>query len=261
MVKRRGIGATMAASVVFSVLLVASLAVFVSSQARAGLYSASNAGDSLGDGFQIIEAAEGANVLLYVQDALGSGTLGCASALSAIGSVSESQSEGNLTVTASAKPVVGGDLSDNLTALYPFDGSVSGALDLAVRFEGSGGDGPGVTFSRVETHYVHMDARLEEEAANCLGAVMDIEETISGSTIANCSTKSIGPLVQEAEALPASVATRDGFSFRATYALSDAGACDVNFLVSLVQPDVTGPAGQFDVRLEQAGSVPIATSS
>lgn len=255
----------MVASVVFSILLVSGVAVFVSSQARARLYSSSNAGDYLGDTFQVLEAAEGTNFLLYLQDELGSGALGCGSALpfvsDSIGSLSESQTEGNLTVSASARLVAVGDLADNLTALRPFNGSVSGDLDLAIRFDGTGADGPDVTFSRGEVHYVHIGARLYEEVSDCLGAVADIEGALSKSTASNCTSEGIDTLMQEAEALPASLSSRDGFSFGVSYSLSDVGACEVSFQVSLAQPGVAGPAGQFVVRLGQGGSVQIMTPS
>ncbi len=255
----------MAASLVFSVILVSSLAVFIASQGREEMYSAADAGDYFGDEFRTIEAAQGYAVLLDVQAVLGTNVTGCAVAVPALdralSSYSDAQGAGNLTVSVTAAPIQGTASQDNLSALRPFNGSVPGEVDVALRFDGSGGQGGSVAFSREVTHFAHLGARLQAEVSDCEDAVGAVEGALSRSVVANCTEPGVAPLVQSAARGPSARAAEDGFTLGVAYAVTAEGSCSVAFRVSIDQAGIPGPGGTFSVRLEEGGTASVVTSS
>ena len=255
----------MAASVVFSIILVSGLAVFVASQDRTELYSAADAGDYLADEFRAIEAAQGFDLLLNVQNAVGTSVIGCAAALPLVGFAVASpvgaQDAGNLTVQVTAESTQGASSMDNLSALRPFNGSVPGEVDVALHFDGSADQGQAVGFSRRVTHLAHLGARLQREVADCESAVAAIEGGVSGSAVADCTRSDLTPVVQRAARGASSQAAGDGFSFGVTYEVNAGGSCQVAFQVFLDQPGIQGPGGIFSVRLEEEGGATVATTS
>ncbi|MDE1858417.1 MAG: hypothetical protein KGI26_05070 [Thaumarchaeota archaeon] len=261
MVKRRGLGATMAASVAFAVILVAGLAVYVSSQGREGLYSTADSEDALGDGFHVLAAAAGFDELAGVQGIFTSQVLACDSASAAVHegveSLSDAQSYGNVTVTSSAALAPGGAAADNLSALSPYAGSVPGSLDLALTFVGSGSAGPAVTLDRTETHYAHLGVRLDGAVRDCMGIFRAVMGAVHSLKHSNCS--SAPDVIDEAVQGSVADAEAQGFQVGVHDSATSAPTCQVSFTVRVQQPSVQGPCGAFTARFEEQGSYTAGT--
>jgi hypothetical protein len=265
MVRRRGLGATMVASVAFSVILVAGLAVYVAAEGRAGLYAAADSADALGDGFQVLEAAEGVSLLLGVQEVVATHPLSCSTAqaylAAAVGALSDLQGDANLTVTASAALTTSAAADDPSPALSPYNGSVAGDLDLAFAFSGSGSAGPGVTLSRADTRYAHLGLHLDRAVRDCADAAAAIGEALSGAGPAACNSTLAGAVVLAAARGPESTAAGDGFQLGVAYSVAGGGPCQVSYRLTLEQAGIQGPGGTFTARFEGGGAVALSTSA
>lgn len=258
MVKRRGIGATSASAIIFSILLISNLALYVASQNRETLYSQSNAEDSLSDGAATLAGAIAANLLDEEQTILGSATLDCSTAMTTvageIGGLSDLQRVGNLTVTGSAEMATGSPVDDNLSMLVPFNGSIGGDLSTALHITSTGEISPArVSLSRSETRFVHLPVRLESASSDCMGAVRTIAAVVSAAIPYNCTAWPVGPLMESASQAPASTAAGDGFGFSLEYSVEKTIPCTVGFRVSVEQSDIQGPVGEFNVQVQEEG--------
>jgi hypothetical protein len=264
MVRRRGIGATLVASVVFSVLLVAGLAVYTASQNRADLYSVADAENALSDEFIVQEASGGMNMLIAVQGFVANHPLPCSSAAATISgaltTLGGEQVNGGLKVVSSAVLV---DLqsSDNLTAFSPFDGATTGSLDLAVTSHGDGMAGEDVSFDRTETHYVHLDVRILEASGLCLDEAASVNNSLGSSAVSNCTYDAVGPLVEESFSGLAQQGESEGFSSGVDYSLVSTQPCRIAFTVTVTQSGIPGPEGEFSARFVQGGFASVGTTA
>jgi hypothetical protein len=258
MVVRLGIGATAAASIIFSILLVSNVLVFAASQDRRNLYSVSDAEDSLGDVTVALMGAGSENILLETQAAVSSRPLDCKTALAAmaslVGNLSDSQQSGGVSVSSTARLAPGDTAGDNLSMLAPFDGSVSGELDLSVSMVSAGSTLAGdVSISKAEVHLVHLPVELDRLVADCTSALVGILRTLSAETPANCTSVEVGPLVMAASRSAASHVAADGFKFGLSYTIISSAECSVTLQVRVQQTGIGGPGGPFTVQLEAEG--------
>lgn len=262
MVLRRGIGASAVAAVIFSVILVSNAALYSAAQDRAGLYGVAAAEDSVGAAQTVLSAAAASDALATVQGWLSAGPLRCAAAAQAISNevagVRVSEDSGGVSVSATAAVWTGSASADNLTSVAPFEGAERGVLDLAITISASGGSPDGVSYSKVETHLVHLPARPSQEAADCQGAAALLASSIEGTPVANCTAGVVSPLVDRLGAALASAASKDGFRLALAYSFGPTSACTVWFRMLVTQPGVQGPAGQFSVAMEENGSAAFA---
>jgi hypothetical protein len=264
MVRRHGVGATVAAAIVFSVILVSNLAIFAASQDRARLYVQANAEGSMSAEFVVLSAAGGAEALSAAAQALGSGPLACSTATRALnielGLFSYIQERAGVTVSVRTRAVVGGSAADNLSMLSPFNGLAPGDLGIRLNLTASGSDaGAGVSFNKHETHYAHLPVRFSAGVADCTEAVALVEEAASGTDPVNCTRQWVDPIMRAAVLTPASEASADGFSFRLDYSITASAGCSVVFTVTLEQDGIQGPSGTFTLLLrgeEVASFVP-----
>lgn len=258
MVERRGIGATLAAALIFSVILLSNLALVSAAQDRARLYAAADAEESVRAISSALSDSGGADLLYSVQNYLGGGALGCQGAEARlkdqIARVSEVQTEAGVTVLVTAALVHSGSSADNMSAIAPFGGSVPGDVDVALRVVAAAEVQPGVGFRKVETHLAHLPARFEKEASDCNSAVSAISGSAGEGVPQNCTSGAISPLMAAAAKSPASVARGDGFTFSYTFSADASGGCAVRFQVFLTQPGVPGPGGDFAVTMAAEGS-------
>ncbi|MDG6937044.1 MAG: hypothetical protein JRN56_03215 [Nitrososphaerota archaeon] len=262
MVRRRAVGATMVAAVVFAALLVCDLAVYVAAQDRAVLYSEADASDAMHQRFLVLEAVEGADVLYGAGALLASSAFQCPSAASAIaldiGGLSGSQAAGGLGVSVRAGLGGAGYEVDNLTALAPFEGSVPGELDIVLHYAASGTDGPGIDFTKSEVHYVHLGLRLQDAVSSCEAAAAAVAQALSRPA-GNCSSASLGAEVVGAIRSQARLASEEGFALSASYSVAAASACSVSYDLQLVQNDVRGISSTFAVRFYEQGVVTVSS--
>ena len=258
MVRRLGIGATSAAVVVFSVILVSDLAVFASSQERAALYTRADAENLLSAEGSALTGVAAVNVLSQAQSILSRQAFVCSTAqyhmASLMASLDDFERLGPLTVTASALVVPGAAAVDNLSIVRPFNGTESGFLGLAlrvsVRTHTSLG---GVVLTRDVVHLVHLPLSWDALVRDCLGALSQVAEAVSATSISNCTSEAVAPIMAEASANPASQAATDGFSFRFSYSILAQSPCTLGFSAAVEQVNIEGPRGGFSVLLEGAG--------
>lgn len=253
----------MVASVVFSIILVAGLAVYAAAQGREGLYSAADAEDSLGDSFQVLAAAGGFNLLLDLQGFASSHLLGCSTALAALSHeaslLTDKQSGEGVTVSSSARLVPGADSGAAFSGLSPYGGSVAGDLDVALTFAGEGSAGPSVTFHRTEIVLAHLPLSLDGAVKDCGAVVNAIRDALAASSAPNCTAAAVATIIDAAVRGPAAKAAVDGFQVRESYQAAQGSSCTVSFAVTLEETEVQGPGGVFTARFEEGGSAPLAT--
>jgi hypothetical protein len=265
LVRRSGIAASAASAVIFSLLLLSSLAVYASSQGRAGLYAQADAEDSAADAFRVMELTGAANVLYTLQNALSASPLACPTAnrtvAAAIVSASYSQRSGNMSVVIQGGPAGISGGADNLTALAPLDGGVTGDVNIALHVWGSGGAFPGVSFSRTEVHVVHLGVRVPAAVSDCEAAFRAVSGALQGSDPVSCSYGAVGEIVDAAAGSPGARARRDGFSFSVSYSVADSSGCSVAYSVRLSQAGVEGVGGEFSVYFEESGQVSLTPLS
>lgn len=258
MVVRVGIGATAAAAIIFTILLVSNVLVFAASQDREHLYSLSNAEDSLGGTSVALMGAGGMNILLEAQSALAGRTLGCqaarAEAATVIGNLSDLQHSGGVTVVSTARLAPEVSAGDNLSLLAPFNGSVAGELDISISLAATGESPSGeVSLGRSEVHLVHLPVELDRLSADCLGALEGTAFALSAEVPANCTSGAVDPLVQEASRSAAAAVSADGFGFGLAYTVIPGKDCGVGLRVRIQQTGIDGPGGPFTVQLEEEG--------
>ena len=257
MVYRRGVGATIASSMVFSIILISNFAVFYASESRETSYTQANVEDSFYDQGVAIESAAGINSLTRLQYFISARSLICGSAVAEVGEVAEgtveADSSGGLNSYMTARTVTSGSVTDNLTAVAPYSGALSGALDLALTFRLEGENSLGVSYHRNETHLVNLPVRIASAAGTCLAAVADIREALDGMVVENCTSDVIAPLVEAAERGPMLTALTAGFTLDVSYRIAGTAVCAVYFEATLIQSAVSGPAGPFNLVLQQGG--------
>ena len=254
---RPGIGATSAAAVIFSVILVSNLAIYISSQGRFLLYSRAEEEASFSDTAVALSAAAGANALVQVQAYLDSRTLNCSDAVGAVSAyvtgLSARESEAGVSASARASMTAGMKV-DNLTMLRPFNGSVPGQLDIALEVTSSGvSESQGVWMSKDETHSLHLPVRIPDPAADCAAAVDVASDAAASTFLQNCTSTAIEGWLASATESYAASAREEGFSFSVQVIRSLTSPCSAIFLVELADVDIPGVGGQFTVRLEEQG--------
>ena len=258
MVRRAGIGATLASSMIFSIILISNFAVYYGSAGRASSYTQANIEDSFYDQGVVMEGTAAINTLSRLQSFLGANPLDCRSASSdaavEIQSLSESDRVGSLDSQMVARLVEFGPRSDNLSIVAPFGGTPNGAIDLALTFQIEG-ESPdyGVSYLKNETHFVNLPVRLAEIAGDCLAAVSEVGASLSSMPVTNCTESVIAPLVEAAEQGPKLRASSDGFSLGVSFQILGTAACTTLFEVTVLQQGIAGPAGPFTVALRDWG--------
>jgi len=255
MVERAGIGATVAAAVIFSILLASNFAVYYSAQEDAQLHSTSNAMDALADESAAFEGAGAADILLREQAFLGSKILDCGSAISMvsaeISSLVDVQTSANLTVITSASLAPERPAADNLSMLAPFGGYVAGFLDTVLYQEAKGSENAlGVSYVRNESHYVNLPVRIGDMAEDCDLTLSNIESLASSAVPRNCSVSTVSSLVAAAAEGSDMEATASGIHLVAGFTIVGMAQCSVKVTVTVSQDDVMGPGGEFTVKLQ-----------
>ena len=99
-----------------------------------------------------------------------------------------------------------------------------------------------------------LPVRLESLSRDCTGALSEMEAVLKASSVANCTSSDVSPLVASAARGPESAASLDGFDLGVTYMITGQSPCSVSLGVTIVQGDIQGPAGDFSVELRGTGS-------
>lgn len=255
MAGRPGVAASAAAAVIFSIIIVSNLALFAGAHNRARLQYQSDAEDSLVDTSSALTSTAAVNILVETASFLSSRTFDCSSAFSAtapelagLGGVLQ---EGDVSVEVSSVQATPSIAQDNLSALRPFNGSTAGEFDLTFRTVVSGADpSAGVSISKEETHYVHLQVRLEDMVVLCIDGVSSILGGLTTADLKNCSYSSVRQVIVTAGARSTSLADYEGYQFGIDFSVTGTNPCTVEFVVSVTQFDAVGPAGAFTVNLQ-----------
>ena len=261
--RRLGIGATSAALVVFSAILISNLAIFSSSQERAAMYSQADAEDLLSAEGSALTGVVAVNVLSEAQSFLSSQVFNCFTAqhylASHMTSLEDAVRLGHVTVSASALVVPGVAAVDNLSMALPFNGTESGFLGLALRVsERTDGSLGGAVLTRDVVHLVHLPLSWDALVGTCLEALSQVTEAVSASGVSNCTSDVVGPTMAEASAHQALQAAIDGFGFHFSFSILTQTPCTVAFSVAVEQANVDGPRGSFSVLLGGSGAASFA---
>jgi len=252
--RRAGVGATVASAVIFSILLASSLSVYLAAQEDNRLHLTSNAADAIADDSVAFEGAGGTNVLLREQTLLESNVFDCRSAVATvsqdISDLKDVQASANLTLVTTASPALHGPASDNLSMLSPFSGYLEGFVNTALhdRLKGAAAT-LGVSYAKNETHYVHLPLRLGDMVSDCDQALSDAEGVVSNTTLSECTSSAVYPVIAAAVGLSGSEAAGSGFQFGVHSVIIRTEPCSIDITVGVSQAGVAGPGGNFSVEL------------
>jgi hypothetical protein len=245
--------------VIFSVILVSNFAIYAASQDRAVLNSQADEENLLNSEETILTGAAATNILFEAQSILAAGPINCSDAQRSISSqlaeLVDTQSSGPLVVSAASSEVPGVVHIDNLSMASPFNGSVLGSITISLTVSSRTiGQLDGVSLDRTVNHLVHLPVRWGSLVGDCHGALASIAEAVSSSTVSNCTSSVVDPLLAAAGAGPGSTASADGFAFGLTHYIVARSPCEVGFSVTLGQAGIDGPGGPFSVVLEGSGA-------
>jgi len=254
--KRSGVGATLAAAVVFSVILASNFAVFYAAQDDARLHALADAADTLADNAAAAEGAEAANILLSEQAFLGSHVFSCSGSSTEvsieIADLRGTLSSANLEVDAVASTASWGPETDNLSMLVPFQGFHAGSLNTAIHYTISGGvNALAVFYHKNETHYVNLPVGISELAEVCNRSMDDIRGAVSSAQLAICTESAVSSFVAQATAGDSSDAKEMGFDFSVSAAVDNQWSCSFTVRVLIAQDNISGLAGNFSLQMQE----------
>ncbi|MDA4121014.1 MAG: hypothetical protein OK404_01240 [Thaumarchaeota archaeon] len=258
MVHRRGVGATIAAVSLFSLLLVSNFAVLGAAQDRERLDGRWDAESRLYDSAQVLTGAVALSILDNTQAILSQGAFDCSNARALVSEevagLSTYVDNGPLKVSelVALSPDVKAD--DNLFLLSPFNGSGDGRLSLSLTVTASGElNGTGVGFSKSENHILNLPVRFSEILAFCTISARAVGDYLSRTSVTNCTWDAIGPAASAVGAGLAGDARRMGLTYSLSFQVESTPDCRVSFRSMVSQLGIEGPGGQFSVEAELGG--------
>ena len=256
---RKAVAATLAAAVLFTLLVVADATVMA---AQDNLASSSQTAHLESRELLLERSSAGVaslGVLAQVQSYLSSNPAECdglAQYLAAISATSSTQGvDSGISYVANATAVewpAGSQapLSDNLTVVSPFAGDLPGALDLkeVLSIDEVGGGGS-VSLERHETHALDVPIGVDSASSLCASTLGSLAAALSRSpcnaTLEQAAFDSVLPgLTGEAAAQGFDLASGWGY----------AAACAVTYWIRLVEPGVAGVEGGFDWTVLGSGT-------
>jgi hypothetical protein len=265
LVCRRGVGASIAAAYLFSILIFANVVVFESSQASERLASQSEAEVQTYDQAHLLSGVAALELLDRVQSFISLGQFQCSNMSEVIGSsialLRSSATEGTLSVNETLSPGPTWRVDDNLTMLRPFNGSNPGDLSLSVLTVESGGSpSSGVVLHRVEAHVMNLPVHIPTLVSFCLSSVRYLEDYLSNSSVSSCAVGTLDPLLAVPTSTLMGEAGALGMAYSLTYSFSTSGVCGLEFISHVSQLGVAGPLGEFDASVEQEASASVRLS-
>jgi len=255
--RRRAVGATIAAIILFGSLVVSNLVVVAAQQQRAQLFSLSEKEDATYDQGLALAGVAFLDILEGVQAQLTGRSIPCSGALQVVSGVVASEritvAAAGGTVNATAVLAQGPAVADNLTSLLPFAGLVPGRLDIAatdsVLVSTPGGP---VTYSKTEIHHLNLPVDLSGSVTLCTRSVSQTSEALLALGAEACSSTVVQGVMRGVASKLSSAAKASGLVETLTYTVLGEPVCGVEFAISVLQNDVAGPAGPFTWRLEQS---------
>lgn len=254
---RKAVASTLAAVVLFTVLVVADATVMSAQQNLAATAQVTH----LESREQLLEQASmgvaSLQALAQLESYLSSNPADCPAIQEYLASLSaEGSSSGvdsgisystNATASLLASPA---PQSDNLTVASPFAGYSPTAADFRVTLSvEESSPGGAVTLSRREAHVLNLPISPGAASSLCGSSLASLAAALSRSPCnATSEEAAFDSVLPGLESAAAAV----GFSLTAGWAGS--GACAASYWVTLVEDGVAGPAGSFDWTVLGSGS-------
>jgi hypothetical protein len=266
LVHRKGVGGTLAAAILFAVILVANFAVVASSQGLYRLSLQNNVESAAYDYSQVQSGAEALTLLGGVQSSLGHQALECTTASQELAATFARFSAlvvyQGVTITERLSVGSPGPADDNMSILRPFNGSEPGwlAMDLAIGERGNF-SAVGVVYSKSEVHVVSLPVLITKLLELCSDAVNALKSDLAGANFTSCEPAAIGALVARGAAPFQADASAAGFRFSTELTVDQTDGCTANLVSEVSQSDIPGPGGPFTVQVEQAYSVQVRISN
>ncbi len=257
---RAGVGATLAAAVLFSSLLVSNALVVSGSQQQLALTEQSNAESYLAAGASALAVSAGLSLLDSLESHLAATLLSCGNASSAVEAFLDGLSTvvGYDHVSARGSFAEGQNesLAGNMVSLAPYSGWQAGDLDINFSVVVRGGvPGLGVTYSSNQSHPVYLPVDLGRLEAFCSDSLEADESALLGSGGSLCNATEAGNVLTAQTAAEAALGQLMGLGLNATWTVSQPGQCQVKVTVEVFQSGTDGPAGPFTVSAEEAATV------
>jgi len=247
---------------IFSALILTNLTLFAAASQRERLSLTVNSESLLSDTATVLGGTKGLVLLERLQSFLSAGPLQCSSAALDLNnftsSLSDTGDQNGTSVRASLTP--GDQLydPDNFSILNPFNGSYPGAVNVELTIRWSGMSPlKDASYSKVETHNLHLPVHLDRMIALCDGSVALVRSLIRGETFPSCETSAIGQPLEALGSELQSQASANGLVFSLVYGVDSSQGCSVSFSCVVGQLGAMGPDGAFNVRLEQDETVPV----
>ncbi len=254
MVQRTGVGATIAAATLFSILLFSSLILLSASANQEMLASEANEVGLLNDVAQISAATYGLHLLDQMQGLLGSRAWQCSSVMSSVPEAvssfvgSDNQVQGSIQGNAMLEQ--GTRLVDDNPMDYPFNGSEPGYATIELNLQTSETGAGGVSYHAQQHEVLSLPALLSSSVSLCESAFPAVMAYLSNSAT-DCEEKLMKPEVSDAVAPLEEEASSLGLRLTISSSLSKGPECLLRVTAAVSQGDVHGPEGTFTVRVEQ----------
>ena len=260
MVRRAGIGATIAASMLFSLLLASNLVLLASSESQARLDSQADGLGGLNDAVRLATASYELGLLDRVQAFLGDRVWSCNTAqpeIETLSAVSASARMDGVSVHAESYMMASNtSVIDDAPLLVPFNGSRPGYLAFGIAVNASKtspADGMSVNLST--TSVVSLPVPMAEMIDLCASAESVLEANATGDALPDCELPPVQQALVGALGPLSSETLARGLELSATLSLTSVTACVLHVRISVEDQGAAGPDGRFNVRTEQAFSL------
>lgn len=258
MASRRAVGASVAAAIIFSSILLSNFILVSGEQQRFHLVSVEAEERSLYNEAVILESSSVVALLDATQGVISSRTFGCLDESAELASIVSAEavqaSLSGVSVTARLHPGPPGALQDDFPGVQPFNGTSAGDMDFraSTSLLGSTPDST-ATLRLNESHVVSLPVHVSSLVGMCLRAYSTVVSTLMGLGGQICNSTVLGGAIASLAALLGDSAALDGFSLALWYEISGGAGCAVNFGVRLSQGQIPGPAGTFNFSVEESG--------
>ncbi|MDV3277422.1 MAG: hypothetical protein LYZ69_03015 [Nitrososphaerales archaeon] len=260
MAGRRAVGASLAAAVIFSSVLISNFILVSAERQKFEFTSIAAEERGLYDQAVVVKAAAITDLLDKMQDSLSSRTFQCSDATTAITLLASTEkvdvgwegvfSSGKLSAAPQQT------IQDDVLALAPFNGTAAGLADFEVRLSVDGkAPDSSVALGVNETHLVNLPIRLPALVSTCLQSVDVVLSGLEGiggqlcnATIVESTITSIGSSLRSA-------AASSGFSLSISYSTVPGTACAASFTVLVSQYSIDGPEGPFTFSASESAEV------
>lgn len=260
MASRNAVGASIAAAIVFSSLLVSNFALVAGTQQRFHLISVAAEEQELYNRAAVLEAGSVVALLDSVQHAVSSRTFSCSGARGQLaGLLSDETAAESLdwvSASSSLSPGPAGTVYDALAGVGPFNGTRAGDLSLSahVVLAGKAPDSSS-TLGLEEMHVVSLPLRLSDLLTTCLQAYGAASSALTAMGAQICNSTALAMVLAPLEMALRTGAAESGFTLTVSYGVLGSGACGAAFAVSVTQSAVAGPEGPFSFTAEESGAL------